>query len=260
MDEQTGWWQTLTVLSPFLLPLASAIVVLLIRDLLDPRQWQRYVRKILAGAASGIVVFALIVTGYVVLSGHVANQDNPMMVFVTAVVGLGIFPVTVFATVFAFKRVEPNVDWYMNSRFRYSFRNGSWPILSVAVRSECLPEGATFIVGRISAVRDRIGEYHLRVEVGTASGTSKVLDQKTRNPGSGWVRVMREVLKAQLRDLQPNLGWQERYPFFGMLGGWFRGLGRVPAPTKTARYQWQDRAYLQIHRLAQRVDASGVVR
>ena len=260
MDVQIEWWGTLTTLSPFLLTLASAIVVLLIGYLLDPRQWQRYVRKILAGAVSGIVVFALILTGYEMLSGHVANEDSLLMVFAGAVVGLGIIPVTVIATVFAFNRVEPNVDWYMNSRFRYSFTNGSWPVLSVSVRSECLPESASFIGGQISAVRDSIGEYQLRVAVGTAGGTSEVLDQTTRNPGSGWVRVMREVRNAQLGDLEPNRGWQGRFPFLAILGGWLGKLNRVPAPTQKARYRWQDRAYLRIHRLAQRVDASGVVR
>lgn len=260
MNVQIEWWGTLTTISPFLLPLASAIVVLLIRDLLDPRQWRRYVRKILACAVSGIGVFALILTGYAMLSGHVADDDSFWMVFTGAVVGLGIIPATVIATVFAFNRVEPNVDWYMNSRFRYSFKNGSWPILSVFVPSECLPKGASFIGGQISAVQDSIGEYQLRVAVGTVGGTSKVLNQTTRNPGSGWVRVMREVRKAQLGDLEPNRGWQERFPFLAILGGCLGKLDRVPAPTQKARYRWQDRAYLQIHRLARRVDASGVVR
>ena len=67
MDEQTEWWRMLTRLAPFWIPMASAIVVLLIRDLLAPRQWQRYVRKTFASTIAGILVFAIIITGYILL-------------------------------------------------------------------------------------------------------------------------------------------------------------------------------------------------
>ena len=149
MNEQTEWLRALAQLSPFLLPLVSAIVVLLIRDLLDPRQWQRYVRKIVASIFFGLTVFAVIVAAYVFLLQSTGNQDSPLIVFVSVVVGLAIIPVTIFAVVVGFNRVEPDMDRFMNSRFAYCFRNGQWPTLSMAVRSECLPEGTTFIVGRI---------------------------------------------------------------------------------------------------------------
>ena len=67
MDEQAEWWRMVTRLSPFLIPIASAIVALLIRDLLEPRQWQRYVRKTLASAFAGISVFAIIAAAYILL-------------------------------------------------------------------------------------------------------------------------------------------------------------------------------------------------
>ncbi len=264
MDGHTEWWLMLAG-SPFLLTLASAIVALLIRDLLDPHQWQRYVRKLFVAAVSGIVVFTVIVGGLLLLLQRIDNEDTTVAISATIVVAVGIIPVTALVMVFAFHQVERNVDWYMNSRFRYSFRNGSWPILSVAVRSvavrsECLPDGATFIGGRISAVKESIGEYRLRVVVGTVCGTRIVLDQTTRNLGSGWVRLMGAVVKAQLGNLQPNTGGQKGTGIVANLGRWLRALVRIPAPTQTAQYQWQDCAYLQIHRLAQRVDARGVVR
>ena len=139
MTEQTELWQILTRLSPFLIPIASAIVALLIRDLLDPRQWQRLVRKTLASVTSGILVLVGMASGHLILLRYVGNEDSPIVVFTGIVVGLGILPATIFASVFTFQRVEPNLDWYFNSRFVHSFHNGSWPTLSVDVRPECLP-------------------------------------------------------------------------------------------------------------------------
>ena len=153
MNEQPEWWQVLPRLSPFLIPMASAIVVLLIRDLLDPRQWQRLVRKGLASATSGALVFAGIASGYVILLQYVGSEDSPFIGFAEIVVGLGIIPATVLASVFTFRRVEPDLDWFINSRFAHSFHNGSWPTLFVDVRSECLPASATFINGRTECFR-----------------------------------------------------------------------------------------------------------
>ena len=207
MNGQTEWWQLLTRLAPFLIPIASAVVALLIRDLLDPRQWQRIVRKTLASTASGILVFVGMASGYLILLRYVGNEDSSIIIFAGIVVGLGIIPTTVFVSVFTFQRVEPNLDWYFNSRFVHSFHNGSWPTLSVDVRPECLPANVTFIDGRIFGLKEHIGEYCLRVVVVLGSGNTPLLKETTRNPGHGWVRVMRAVLKAQLGDLQKNPTW-----------------------------------------------------
>ena len=253
MNEQTEWWQMLTRLSPFLIPIASAMVALLIRDLLDPRQWQRLVRKTLASIGSGILVFAGMFSGYLALFWYVGNEDSPIISIAWIVVGLGIFPATLFASIFAFRSVEPNPDWYINSRFVHFFHNGSWPTLSVDVRPECLPANVTFINGRIFALRERIGEYHLRVTIGYGSGNKVAIDETTKNPRQGWVRVMQTVLKAQLGDLRGNVRWQERIPFYGNLRKWSRRLTPTPLPNRL--FQWQNHAYLQIHSLARRVDA-----
>ena len=255
MDEQTEWWRMLTRLAPFWLPLASAIVVLLMRDLLAPRQWQRYVRKTFASAIAGILVFSIMFTGYILFIQRVGGEDSPLFIVATVVVSLGIFPATAFAVVLVFHRVEPDLDWYMSSRFVFSFQNGSWPALSMDVRSECLPEGATSISGRIAAVRENIGEFHLRVVVGIESEVKTVLDGTTRNSRHGWMRVMRAVLKAQLGDLQENREWQERVHLYSRLEEWVKILSRTPAPTRTAQYKWQNDAYVQTHRLARRMDA-----
>ena len=253
MNEQTEWWQMLPRLSPFLIPIASAIVALLIRDLLEPRQWQRLVRKTLASATSGILVFAGMALGYLILLKYVGNEESPVIVFAGIVVGLGIIPATLFASVFVFRRVEPNLDWYINGRFVHSFHNGSWPTLSVDVRSECLPANVMFINGRIFASREHIGEYLLRVVVGLESGSTTFLEGITRNPGHGWVRLMRAVLNAQLGYRQINPTWRERIPFSGILREWFKGRDRTQPPNELLK--WQNQAYLQIHGLARRIDA-----
>ena len=123
MNEQTEWWQMLIRLSPFLIPIASAIVALLIRDLLDPQQWRRLVRKSFASAASGILVFAGMASGYLILLQYVGNEESPIIVTAGVVIGLGIVPATILASVVTLRRVEPNLDWYINSRFVYSFSN-----------------------------------------------------------------------------------------------------------------------------------------
>ncbi len=256
MNEQTEWWQMLTRLSPFLIPMASAIVVLFIRDLLEPRQWQRLVRKALASATSGILVFAGIVSGYLILVQYVGNEHSPLITIAEIVVGLGLIPATAIASIFAFWRVESSLDWCINSRFVHSFQNGSWPTLSVDVRSECLPAEVTAINGRIFASKEHIGEYHLRVAVGFASGGRVLIDETTPSPWHGWERVMRAVLKAQLGDLRENATWQKRIPFYGNLNRWFRS--RTSTPTPNELYKWQDHAYLQVHGLAGRIDAKGV--
>ena len=166
MGDVTEWWRVLTSLSPFLIPIAAAVVALLIRDLLEPHQWQRYVRKVTASAFVGILVFAGIFTGYILFLQRV-SEDSLLGTIATFVVGLGIIPATGFAVFLVFRRVEPDLDSYMNSRFVFSFQNGSWPVLSMKVSPECLPEGATSIDGRIAAVRGNLGEFHLSVEVGT---------------------------------------------------------------------------------------------
>ncbi len=117
MNEQTEWWNVLTHLPPFLIPVASAIVALLIRDLLDPQQWRRFVRKSFASAASGILVFGGMAAGYLILLRYVGNEESPIVVYAGLVIGLGIIPATVFASVVAYRRVEPKLDWYTNSRF-----------------------------------------------------------------------------------------------------------------------------------------------
>ena len=80
MNEQTEWWNVLTHLPPFLVPVASAIVALLIRDLLDPRQWRRFVRKSFASAASGILVFGGMSASYLILLHYVGNEESPIIV------------------------------------------------------------------------------------------------------------------------------------------------------------------------------------
>ena len=258
MNEQPEWWQMLTRLSPFLIPIASAIVALFVRDLLDPRQWQRLVRKSLASATSGILVFVGMASGYWILLRYVGNEDSPIIVVAGIVVGLGIIPATLFAGIFAFRRVELNLDWYINSRFIHSFHNGSWPSLSVDVRSECLPAHVMFINGRIFALKEHIGEYHLRVAVGLENGSMTLLEATTRNPGYGWVRVMRAVLMAQLGGPHKNATWRERIPLSGFLRKRFRKPERTPPPDELLK--WQNHAYLQIHSLARRIDAEGVLR
>ena len=258
MTEQTEWWQVLTRLSPFLIPIASAMVALLIRDLLDPPQWRRLVRKTFASAISGILVFAGMVLAYMVLVRYVDDDDSLIILLAGIVVGLGLIPATVLASALVFRRVEPDLGWYVNSRFVHSFHNGSWPTLSVGVRSECLPANATFINGRICASRERIGEYHLRVTVGSGGGTKVWMDEITKNPRQGWVKVMRAVLNAQLGEVGENVRWQERIPFYGNLSKWFNSSTRISPPNHL--FKWQNRAYMQIHSLALRVDAKGVLR
>ena len=258
MDEQLEWWRILTRLSPILIPIASAVVALLIRDLLEPRQWQRYVRKTLASAFAGVFVFAVIIGGYLLLVQR-AGEDSLLVGIAVWVVGLGTLPATAFAVYLVFNRVEPNLDWFLNSRFVFSFQNGSWPTLSMDVRSECLPEGATSISGCIAATRENVDEFHLRVVVGTGSDTRTILDGTTRNPRYGWMRVMRTALEAQLGDPKESRGWQERIYMYSRLRDWFKILTRAPAPTASARYKWQNDAYIQIHSLARMVNARGVL-
>lgn len=260
MDEQTEWWRMVTLLSPFWIPLTSAIVVLLIRDLLDLRQWQRYVRKTVASAIVGILVVALILGGYILLLQRVGNEDSLLAVIATVVVGLGILPATAVTVIFVFDRVEPNLDSYTNSRFVCLFQNGSWPTLSMQVCSECLPEGATSIRGDVTAVRENIGEYRLRVDIGIGSDVRTVLDGKTRNPQRGWMQVMQAVLKAQLGDLREDLNWQDRIHFYSEWRDRLKSWTRTPTPPMAAHHKWQNLAYLQIHRLAVRMDARGVRR
>ena len=259
MDELIEGWRVLTSLSPFLIPIASAVVALFIRDLLEPRQWQRYVRKVIASVFAGILVFAIIAAGYILFIYPAGSEDNPLALFAVGVVGLGIIPATILAGVLAFHRVEPDLDSYTSSRFKHSFQNGSWPTLSMEVRSECLPEGATCIKGCISAVSKKVGEYHLKVVIGKGSDVRTVLDRTTMNPLQGWMRVMRAVLKAQLGDPDENVKWQDRIPISGKLRAWLRILPSDPAPTGTEEQKWQNDAYMQIHRLARRMDASGVL-
>ena len=259
MDEQAEWWRMVTRLSPFLIPIASAIVALLIRDLLEPRQWQRYVRKTLASAFAGISVFAIIAAAYILLVQR-EGEDSLLAGIGTWVVGLGILPATAFAIYLAFTRVEPSLDWFLNNRFVYSFQNGSWPTLSMQVCSECLPEGATSIRGDITAVRENIGEYRLRVDVGIGSDVRTVLDGTTRNPQRGWMQVMQAVLKAQLGDLREDLNWQDRIHFYSEWRDRLKSWTRTPTPPMAAQHKWQNLAYLQIHRLAVRMDARGVRR
>lgn len=257
MDELIEWLKVLTRLSTFFIAVVSAMVALLIRDLLEPRQWQRYVRKVVASALSGILVFVIIATGYILLFQRI-SEDSLLAQSVALVVGLGIIPATILAAVLAFQRVEPVLDWYMSSRFFFFFQNGSWPALSIGVRSECLPENATYIKGHITAVRGNVGEYHLSVVVGIRSDVRIVLDETTRNPWQGWMRVMRAVLKAQLGDPQVNRVWQDRIHMYSKLRDRFKSLTRTPPENAAARHNWQNEAYMQIHRLARRMDARDV--
>ena len=258
MNELTESWDLLTRISPFLIPVASAIVALLIRDLLDPQQWRRLVRKSFAGVASGILVFAGMASAYFILLHYVGNEQSPIIVSAGVVIGIGIIPVTIMASVVAFRRVEPDLDWYVNSRFGHFFHNGAWPILSVDVRSECLPANVTFINGRIFALRERMGEYRLRVAVGMGDGGTTLIERTTRSPGQGWVRVMRAVLEIQLGYLpNNNPTWRERVPFYSTLRTWLRRPTNCPPPNELLK--WQNQAYIQIHRLAQRINAKGVL-
>ena len=269
MDELTEWWSRL---SPFLIPIAAAVVALLIRDLLEPHQWQRYVRKVTASAFFGILVFAVIALGYILLVQRI-SEDSLLAQAAALITALSMILAPILAAVLAYHRVDPDLDWYTSSRFNHSFQNGSWPVLSMDVRSECLPEGATYINGCIAAVRENVGEYHLKVAVGIGSDVRTVLDGTTRNPRHGWMRVMRAVLNAQLGDMQENLKWQDRIHIGrrlrewqdrihsnSKLREWLEILTRTPAPTRTAQYKWQNDAYMQIHRLALRMDARGVSR
>ena len=259
MDEIAESWRVLTRLSPFLIPIAAAVVALLIWDLLEPHQWQRYVRKITASAFAGILVIASIAAGYILLLQHV-SEDSLLVTIATFVVGLGTIPATGFAVFLVFRRVEPDLDLYMNSRFVFSFQNGSWPILSMRVSSECLPEGATSIDGRIAAVKEDIGQYSLLVHVGIGADVRTVLDGTTRDPQRGWMRVMQAVLKAQLGDLNEYVEWQDRIHLYGRFRDLLKNWNRPPTPTMAARHRWQNLAYLQVHRLAQRMDATGARR
>ncbi len=263
MNEQSEWSQLLASLSPFLISVGAATVALLIRDLLDPRQWRRLVRKAFASIASGLLVFAAFVAGYLTLVRYVGNEEGLLITVAGIVVSLGIFPATVTVGVLAFRRVESSPDWYINSRFAHSFQNGSWPTLSVDVRSECLPADVAAINGCIFASKERIGEYHVRVTVGLGSGSRDLVDRITTSPRHGWVRVMRAVRKAQLGDLCEGATWQARIPFYVNLNRlyvnldkWFQN--RTSTPTPHELYKWQDRAYMQIHGLARGIDAKGV--
>ena len=259
MNEQTEWWQILTNLSPFLIPVASAIFALLIRDLLDPQQWRRLVRKSFAGAASGILVFAGMASAYLILLHYIGNEESPIIVAAGVVIGLGIIPAPVLAGILAFRMVEPNLDRYINSRFVHSFHNDSWPILSVAVRTECLPPNVTFVNGRVLALREHIGEYRLRVVAGTGDGSTTLIERTTNNPGHGWAKMMRTVLALQLGyRLNNKPTWRERIPFSSALRARFRGPTNTPPPTELLK--WQNQAYMRIHKLAERINAEGVLR
>ena len=259
MDEQSEWWRILGRLSPILIPIASAVLALLIRDLLEPRQWQRYVRKTFASAFAGIFVFAVIFAAYMLLAQR-ADEGTLLAEIAVWVFGLATISATPFTVYFVFNRVEPDLDWFLNSRFVFSFQNGSWPTLYMDVRSECLPAGATSICGRIAAVKDRddVGEFCIRVVVGTGTHACPVLCETTRNPRHGWMRVMRAVLKAQLEDPRKDRECQEHIHKYISSRNWFKVLTRTPARTESARVKWQNDAYVQIHRLARMVNAKGV--
>ena len=236
MNEQTELWQFLTRLSPFLIPVASAVVALLIRDLLDQRHWQRLVRKTFVAAFFGILVFAVLAFGCVILLLLISNDEFLVILLATIIFIFGVIPVSAAVSVWAFKSIEPDLDRYADSRFAYSFRNGSWPTLSVNVRSECLPEGVTFITGRIVASRDSVGKYHLRVAVGYRSGATISNCRTTWNQRHGWEMMMRAVVEAQVlahREGPKWQKWQERILFFVILGKLFRGCARVFRFSKT---------------------------
>ena len=77
------------------------------------------------------------------------------------------------------------------------------------------------------------------------------------------MQVMRAVLRAQLGDFHENLSWQDRLHFYSRLRE--RLSGWTPTPTPAAaeqykQYKWQNLAYVQIHRLAIGMNASGVLR
>ena len=289
MDEQSEWWSMLTVFSPLLTAIAAATVALLIRDLLEPRQWRRYVRKTFAGVLAYVLVFAVIIGAYILLVQRV-GEDSPLVEISAFIAALGIITAPFLAGYRAFNSVEPDHDWFLNSRFVFSFRNGSWPTLSMHVRPECLPKNGSPISGRIAASKEEVGKFNLWVVVGTGSNAETKPDRITRDPRSGWVWVMRAVLQAQLgnpqakriplynklRDwikirigtLQENRGWRKR---ISRLGEWFKILMRTPPPVPAqskrqddacitpAQRKWQDDAYMQIHRLARMVRAQGVL-
>ena len=105
-----------------------------------PHQWQRYVRRVTASASVAILVFAGILTGYILFLQRVGSEDSLLATIATFVVGLGIIPATGFAVFLVFRRVEPDLDSYMNSRFAFSFQNGSWPVLSMKVSRSAFPK------------------------------------------------------------------------------------------------------------------------
>ena len=258
MNELTEWWQFVSRFSPFLVAMGAALAALLIRDLLDPHQWRRLVRKTLASAASGILVFGGMLWGYVALVRFVGNEESLLIDFIGFIVALAIFPATVVAIAWAFRSVDPDFSRYVNSRFAHSFRNGQWPILSVNVRSECLPESVTFITGRIVPVRDRVGSYQLHVAVGFGSNTKITLEETTRNPRRGWVKMMTAALNAQVGNHRKYAKWWERLSWLGYARS--RPKDQRHALTSEQKSKWQDRAYMQIYDLARRVDANGVLR
>ena len=161
-------------------------------------------------------VFAVILLGYLLLAQRI-SEDSLLAQAAAVVTALSMILAPILAAVLAYHRVDPDLDSYTSSRFKRSFLNGSWPTLSMEVRSECLPEGATYIKGCIVAVRDKVGEYHLTVVVESGSDARTVLDGTTKNPSQGWMQVMGAVLKAQLGDLDENLKWQKRIPISGRL-------------------------------------------
>ncbi len=254
MDGQAEWWRMLSSLSSFLAPIASAIVALLIRDLLEPRQWQRYVRKTAASAFVSIAVFTLIVIVHILLLQR-AGENSLLAGIVTWAVVLGIGPITGCMAYWVFNSIEPTLDWYLNPRFAFSFQNGAWPILSMDVRSECLPEDTTSIYGCIDAVREHQREFHLKVVVETEGELRTVLDRTTSDPLHGWMSVMRAVLEAQIGDHRQKREWQENIQVFRKLRQ-ITSLMRSPVLKVSAQQKWQNDAYIQVHRLARMVEAS----
>ena len=74
------------------------------------------------------------------------------------------------------------------------------------------------------------------------------------------MKVMQAVLKAQLGDLNENVEWQDRIHFYGKFRDRLKSWNRPPAPPMAARHGWQNDAYMQVHRLARMMDATGVRR
>ena len=68
------------------------------------------------------------------------------------------------------------------------------------------------------------------------------------------------VLEIQLGYLpkNPTPTWRERIPFYGTLRTWFSRPTSTPLPNELLK--WQNHAYMQINRLAERVNAEGVLR